>query len=91
MCVCVCVRVCMRVCMCTCVLCFCSDERLALTEEARRAARDSDNITDVMRADIMLLLDMFGFPYLVCGSHVLALSLPMECGLVCACHLERVL
>ena len=44
---------------------FCSDERAALNEEARRAARDADSITDVMRADIMHLLDLFGFPYLV--------------------------
>ena len=45
--------------------CVCSAEERELRDQARRAARDADTVTDIMREDVMTLLDLFGIPYLV--------------------------
>lgn len=43
-----------------------------MREQARKAARDADHVTDAMRDDVMQLLDMFGIPYIV-SVHVVML------------------
>ncbi len=44
---------------------FCRQERDALNEAVRKAARDSDSVTSGMRDDIMQLLTLFGLPFMV--------------------------